>query len=233
MAGESETASPQEGPRDGSQDGATRVAARRRSGVVGVVLAGGLSRRMGGGDKSLRMLGGMPILERIIERVRPQVDELALNANGDPERFEVTGMDVLSDTMEGNPGPLAGVLAGLEWAKRHHADADWLVTFPGDAPFLPRNLVQRLKQAVERSGADMACAASDGRAHPVVGLWPVRLADDLRNAMVEDDIRKVDRWTGRFKLIQVEFAAEPVDPFFNANTPEDVEEAERLLRRGR
>ncbi|MBP5856043.1 molybdenum cofactor guanylyltransferase MobA [Marivibrio halodurans] len=203
------------------------------TGVVGIVLAGGLSSRMGGGDKSLRLLGGRPILDHIIERVRPQVDELALNANGDPERFEVTGMDVLADTMDGQPGPLAGVLAGLEWARRHHRGAEWLATFPGDAPFLPRNLVPRLMQAVERAEADMACAASDGRAHPVVGLWPVRLADDLRQTMLEEDIRKVDRWTRRFKLIQVEFAAEPVDPFFNANAPGDIEAAERLLRRSR
>jgi molybdopterin-guanine dinucleotide biosynthesis protein A len=201
--------------------------------VVGVVLAGGLARRMGGGDKPLRLLGGTPILERIIGRVRPQVDALALNANGDPERFEMTGMDVIADSMDGNLGPLAGVLTGMEWARREHPSAKWLVTFPGDAPFLPRNLVERLMQSVTRAGADMACAASDGRAHPVVGLWPVRLADDLRKAMVEDDVRKVDLWTGRFKVIQVEFAGEPVDPFFNANSPEDVAVAERLLKRTR
>lgn len=199
--------------------------------VVGVVLAGGLARRMGGGDKPMTALAGKPILEHILGRVRPQVDALALNANGDPGRFAYYDMDVIADTMDGNPGPLAGVLSGLEWARRVHPDAEWLATFPGDAPFLPKNLVSRLSQAVERAGADMACAASDGRAHPVVGLWPVRLADDLRRAMVEDEIRKVDRWTGRHKLIQVEFAAEPVDPFFNANSPDDVAEAERLLAR--
>ncbi|MCR9219713.1 MAG: molybdenum cofactor guanylyltransferase MobA [Alphaproteobacteria bacterium] len=199
--------------------------------VVGVVLAGGLARRMGGGDKPLTAIGGKPILERILERVRPQVDALALNANGDPARFQYYDMDVIADTMEGNPGPLAGVLAGLEWARRAHPEAAWLATFPGDAPFLPRNLVARLAQAIERAGADLACAASGGRAHPVVGLWPVRLADDLRRAMVEEETRKVDRWTARHKLVQVDFAAEPVDPFFNANSPEDVAEAERLLPR--
>lgn len=199
--------------------------------VVGVVLAGGLARRMGGGDKPLTAIGGKPILERILERVRPQVDALALNANGDPARFQYYDMDVIADTMEGNPGPLAGVLAGLEWARRAHPGADWLATFPGDAPFLPRNLVARLSQAIERASADLACAASGGRAHPVVGLWPVRLADDLRRAMVEEETRKVDRWTARHKLVQVDFAAEPVDPFFNANSPEDVAEAERLLAR--
>lgn len=204
---------------------------RDQSRVVGVVLAGGLARRMGGGDKPMTALAGKPILEYILGRVRPQVDALALNANGDPGRFAYYDMDVIADTMDGNPGPLAGVLSGLEWARRVHPDAEWLATFPGDAPFLPKNLVSRLSQAVERAGADMACAASDGRAHPVVGLWPVRLADDLRRAMVEDEIRKVDRWTGRHKLIQVEFAAEPVDPFFNANSPDDVAEAERLLAR--
>jgi len=204
---------------------------KRAAQVVGVVLAGGLARRMGGGDKPMTALAGKPILEYILARVRPQVDALALNANGDPGRFAYYDMDVIADTMDGNPGPLAGVLSGLEWARREHPEARWLATFPGDAPFLPKNLVSRLSQAVERAGADLACAASDGRAHPVVGLWPVRLADDLRRAMTDDDVRKVDRWTGRHKLIQVEFAAEPVDPFFNANSPEDIAQAERLMAR--
>ncbi|MEQ8603432.1 MAG: molybdenum cofactor guanylyltransferase MobA [Marivibrio sp.] len=216
-----------------SADSRVREAAEgaAEGGVVGVVLAGGLARRMGGGDKPMTALAGKPILEHILDRVRPQVDALALNANGDPGRFAYYGMDVIADTMDGNPGPLAGVLSGLEWARRVHPQAQWLATFPGDAPFLPKNLVSRLSQAVERAGADLACAASDGRAHPVVGLWPVRLADDLRRAMVDDEIRKVDRWTGRHKLIQVEFAAEPVDPFFNANSPDDVATAERLMAR--
>lgn len=200
--------------------------------VAGVLLAGGLSRRMGGGDKCLRMLGGRTVLDRIVERVRPQVSCLVLNANGDPSRFAATGLPVAADTVEGFAGPLAGVLTGLEWTAEHHPECAWLASFPTDAPFLPTDLVGRMLQAVADSGADMACATSNGRAHPVIGLWPVRLAAELRHAMVEEDIRKVDRWTARYRLEQVDFSAQPVDPFFNTNRPEDLEEAENLLARG-
>lgn len=200
--------------------------------IVGVLLAGGLSRRMGGGDKCLRMLGGRTVLERIIDRVRPQVTHLALNANGDPDRFADTGLPVVADTVEGYAGPLAGVLAGLEWTAQNHPDCRWIASFPTDAPFLPRDLVPRMMERVRASGADMACAVSDGRAHPVVGLWPVRLADDLRRAMVDEALRKVDIWTGRYRLEQVAFPAAPIDPFFNTNRPEDLEQAERLLADG-
>lgn len=198
--------------------------------IAGVLLAGGLSRRMGGGDKCLRALSGRTILERIVERVRPQVAELVLNANGDPVRFAGFGLQVVADSIEGFAGPLAGVLTGLEWTRRHAPHCRWLASFPTDAPFMPSDLVARLVGAVEQSGADLACAASGGRAHPVIGLWPVRLADDLRRAMVEEDIRKVDVWTGRHRLELVPFPVEPFDPFFNTNRPEDLEAAEALLR---
>jgi molybdopterin-guanine dinucleotide biosynthesis protein A len=196
--------------------------------VIGVILAGGLSRRMGGGDKGLRTLGGRTILERVIERVRPQVARLVLNANGDPARFAACGLPVVPDGVEGFPGPLAGVLAGLEWARANAPDATWVASFPGDAPFVPRDLVARFLAATE-GGAELACARSGDQEHPVVGLWPVRLADALRHALVEESLRKVDRWTARYRLEVVDFADRPVDPFFNANTPEDLEEAERLL----
>lgn len=197
--------------------------------VAGVILAGGLSRRMGGGDKCLRPVGGRPILARIIERARPQVDALVLNANGDPSRFAAFGLPVATDVVEGFAGPLAGVLTGLEWAAREAPQCRWLASFASDAPFLPVDLVARLLAAVERDGADLACAASAGQTHPVFGLWRVDLAAALRRALVEEGIHKVDRWTARHKIVQVEFPAEPIDPFFNANRPEDLAEAERLL----
>ena len=202
--------------------------------VAGVLLAGGLSRRMGGGDKCLRPLGGRPILAHIVERVRPQVGPLLLNANGDAARFAAFGMPVAADVVDGYAGPLAGVLTGLEWAAREAPGCRWLASFACDAPFLPEDMVARLLAAVEAEGADMACAASAGRAHPVFGLWPVRLADDLRRAMVEEEIRKVDAWTGRYRLATVAFAevatpVGPLDPFFNTNRPADLEAAERLL----
>jgi molybdopterin-guanine dinucleotide biosynthesis protein A len=197
--------------------------------VIGLLLAGGLSRRMGGGDKSLRLLAGRPVLAHVIERVRPQVRRLCLNANGDPARFAAFGLPVVADSIEGFAGPLAGVLAGLEWAAENAPDCQWVASVPTDAPFLPRDLVQRLFVPCLRGDADMACAVSAGQAHPVAGLWPISARGQLRRALVEEEIRKVDLWTARYRLAPVEFSAEPVDPFFNANRPEDLAEAERLV----
>jgi molybdopterin-guanine dinucleotide biosynthesis protein A len=197
--------------------------------ILGVVLAGGLARRMGGGDKGLQQLGGKPILQHILDRLSPQVDGVILNANGDPARFAEWKLPVAGDAVDGFVGPLAGVLAGLHWARANLPDITDIVTVPGDGPFLPRDLVARMVAARAEAQADLACAVSAGQAYPVVGLWPVRLYDDLRRAVVEEDIRKVDRWTARHKLVQVEFAAQPVDPFFNANAPEDLAVAESLL----
>ena len=200
--------------------------------VVGVLLAGGLARRMGGGDKSLRPLGGRPILEHVVERARPQVSALLLNANGDPARFAGFGLPVAADVVEGFAGPLAGVLTGMAWAREHQPEAPWIATMATDTPFFPPDLVARMLEGVEAAGADMACAASGGRAHPVFGIWPVRLEAELRLAMVEEGVRKVDVWTARYRLVEVEFPTEPFDPFFNTNRPEDLAEAERLLAAG-
>jgi molybdopterin-guanine dinucleotide biosynthesis protein A len=202
----------------------------RQEGVVGVLLAGGLSRRMGGGDKCLRPLAGKPILEHVIDRIKPQVGTLVLNANGDPARFADYDLPVAADLVEGFAGPLAGVLTGLRWAAEHRPDCPWVATVATDAPFLPRDLGSRLVQAVEAEAADMACAASNGRSQPVIGLWPVRLADALEEALVERDIRKVDLWTAEYKLAQVDFPVDGIDPFFNTNRPEDLAQAEELLR---
>ena len=196
---------------------------------LGVLLAGGQARRMGGGDKCLRPLAGKPILAHVIERIRPQVDALMLNANGDPERFAGYDLPVLPDVIEGYAGPLAGVLTGMEWAKAERPDCRWIVTVATDTPFLPRDLVPSMIAAIAREGAELACAASSGRAHPVFGLWPVALAPALRSAMVDEDIRKVDRFTCRYRLVEADFASEPFDPFFNTNRPQDLEEAEHLI----
>ncbi len=202
--------------------------------VAGVLLAGGLSRRMGGGDKCLRDLGGRPILAHIIERAAPQVSTLVLNANGDPVRFESFGLPVAADVVEGYAGPLAGILTGLDWAAEHAPGAKWLASFACDAPFLPEDLVARMMEAVAAEDADLACAVTHDRTHPVFGLWRLSLRDDLRRAMLEEEMRKVDRWTARHRLVEVDFsdldtAAGPLDPFFNTNRPEDLEEAARYL----
>ncbi len=198
--------------------------------VAGVLLAGGMARRMGGGDKCLRELAGRPLLEWVAERAKSQVGALVLNANGDPARFSAFGLPVVSDVIEGYAGPLAGILSAMEWVRTHAPDCRWLASFATDAPFFPDDLVSSLLAAVKEDKADMACARSNGRMHPVFALWPVALAEDLRHAMVEEEIRKVDVWTGRYRLAVADFPAEPVDPFFNVNRPEDLKAAENLIK---
>ena len=199
-----------------------------RPATLCVVLAGGLGRRMGGGDKPMREIGGRTILDHVIERLEPQCDGLLLNANGDPARFARFGLPVVADTIEGYPGPLAGILAAVEWTAANRPGVEWVASAAGDCPFLPRDLVARLQQARLAEGADLAVAMSGGQAHPVIGLWKVTLREELRHALVEDDLRKIDRWTARYRLATVSWPVEPVDPFFNANTVDDLAEAERL-----
>lgn len=196
--------------------------------VVGVILAGGRAERMGGGDKCLHRVAGATMLERVVERLRPQVAELVLNANGDPARFAAFGLPVVPDAIPGFAGPLAGVLAGLEWTAAHRPLAHYVVSVPGDGPFLPRDLVRRLAQALIAEDAELATAAGGQQVYPVAGLWPVSLAPALRTALVDEGLRKVDAWTGRYRRAIASFAARPIDPFFNANTPEQLAEAERL-----
>lgn len=195
--------------------------------TLGLILAGGLARRMGGGDKPLRRVGGRTVLERVADALRPQVSALLLNANGDPARFAAYAMPVLPDPVPDYPGPLAGVLAGLEWAAANRPDAGWMLSVPGDAPFLPADLVARLHRARAAAGVPLACAASGGWTHPVVGLWPVDIAPALR-AAVEGGLSKIDRFTAAHGVVAAEWPSSPVDPFFNANRPEDLDEAERL-----
>jgi len=197
--------------------------------VVGVLLAGGLSRRMGGGDKNQLDLGSRPILDHVIERTKPQVDTLILNANGDPARFDGYGLPVVADVIDGYAGPLAGILTGMEWVVEHVPDAKWLASFPTDAPFLPCDLVVKLCAAIAAEDADMACAMSQGRTHPPIAVWPVELHRNLRQAMVDEDMRKIDRWTARYKVIHVPFDDPDMDPFFNINRAENLKEAERHL----
>ncbi len=196
--------------------------------LVGVLLAGGLARRMGGGDKPMRQIGGRTILERVITRLKPQCDELILNANGDPARFASFRLPVVPDSVENFPGPLAGILAALDWTAAHRPGVSLAFSAAADCPFLPRDLVARLTEALVNESAQLAVAASDGQSHPVIGLWSVSLRDELRDALVREDIRKIDRWTARYKLATVTWPTQPLDPFFNANTIDDIAEAERL-----
>jgi molybdenum cofactor guanylyltransferase len=203
--------------------------------IVGLLLAGGQSRRMGGGDKGMLPLGDKPMLAHVIDRLSPQVDRLVINANGDPIRFEAFQLPVVADSLDGFQGPLAGVLAGLKWAKANASKATHVASVSTDAPFVPLDLVARLDEGRTTENTLIALAASGGHLHPVIGLWPIDLADDLEQALA-DGVRKVLAWTDRHGVATVSFSdleigGEAIDPFFNANTPEDLDVARRLLQK--
>jgi molybdopterin-guanine dinucleotide biosynthesis protein A len=187
---------------------------------------------MGGGDKALLEIGGVTILDRVLACLSGQCSGIIINANGDPSRFAECGVAVVPDNVPGFAGPLAGILAGLDWLHAQDSGVEWIVSAPGDCPFLPDDLVERLHLARRRlgMGVPLACAQSGGRTHPVVGLWPLALRDDLRRALVEEGLRKIDQWTARHTIAVADWPAEPIDPFFNVNTPEDLAEAGRMAR---
>ncbi len=196
--------------------------------TLGLVLAGGLARRMGGGDKARIKIGGVTILQRVIACLTPQCSRVILNANGDPARFADTGLPVIADSVPDFAGPLAGILAGLDWAAANAPQCEWLASAPGDCPFLPDNLVPRLHEARVAANMPLVCAHSGEWRHPVVGLWPLTLRDDLRRALVDEDLHKIEIWTARHGVAIADWPADPIDPFFNVNTPEDARRAEAL-----
>jgi len=210
--------------------------AEASSSITGVILAGGRSRRMGGGDKGLLDLGGKPMLAHVVDALKPQVGRIIINANGEPRRFAAWSLPVVPDTVGDFAGPLAGVLAGMRWSLAHAPEARFIVTAAGDAPLLPRDLARRLLAALAPGKTVIALAQSLGELHPVIGLWPVALADDLE-AQLAAGIRKVLHFTRRHGTIAVEFApvrlcGQDIDPFFNANTPAELEQLRASIARG-
>jgi molybdopterin-guanine dinucleotide biosynthesis protein A len=195
----------------------------------GVLLAGGLARRMGGGDKALLTLGGTSILARVIAVMRLQCTGLMLNANGDAARLNDFGLPVVADDLPGFKGPLAGILAGLDWIALHRPNVSFAVSVPTDTPFLPVDLVTRLEAGLEKKNAEIACASSGGVTHPVITLWPVGIRTDLRHALVGEDLRKIDRFTQRYRVATVDWSIDPYDPFFNTNELGDLARAEAIL----
>jgi molybdopterin-guanine dinucleotide biosynthesis protein A len=188
---------------------------------------------MGGGDKGMLELAGKPMLGHVIDRLAPQVGGIVINANGDPARFAAFGLPVVADTVAGFVGPLAGILAGMSWAIKSSPDARWIVTAPGDAPLLPGDLVERFVGAVGGTDRTIALAKSGGELHPVIGLWPVSMAQDLEEQLGRG-LRKVLDWTCRHDAVEVSFGPSPlcgrsVDPFYNANTPDELNELRSLL----
>jgi molybdopterin-guanine dinucleotide biosynthesis protein A len=201
---------------------------------IGAVLAGGLGRRMGGGDKPLLTVGGKTMLARAVERLAPQVDTVVLNANGDPARFASYGLPIVADTIEGFAGPLAGLHAGMRWAHRHVPEARFIVSAASDTPFFPMNLVERLSASSGDADDVIALAASSSGTHPVFGRWPVSLADDLEAFLKAGESGKVVAFADRHIRLNVPFEdieladGETVDPFFNVNTLEDAERANEI-----
>ncbi|WP_295809992.1 molybdenum cofactor guanylyltransferase MobA [uncultured Nitratireductor sp.] len=191
------------------------------NGIVGIILAGGAAERMGGGDKGMLPLNSKSLIETVRDRLSPQVDRIALNANGDPRRFAIFGLEVIADPLAERVGPLGGILAGLEWARRTVPSASHVVTAAADTPFFPRDLVSRLAAAMT---GRPAVACSGGRVHPIFALWPVELADDLARHLARNGSRRVAAYACEMhSAALVEFPSEPdSDPFFNVNTPDDL-----------
>ncbi|MDR3463829.1 MAG: molybdenum cofactor guanylyltransferase MobA [Beijerinckiaceae bacterium] len=196
--------------------------------MIGVILAGGRSSRMGGGDKGLRALGGGPVLDRVIATMRAQCDDLLLNANGDANRFESYGLPVAPDDLPDYPGPLAGVLAGLDWVAAHRPRCLFVVTAPADTPFIPKDFVARLQDVRAEDRALITCARSGGVSHSIAALWQVALRHDLRKALAQEGLRKVTDFLARHPVAYADWPVRPYDPFFNINTPEDLATAEAI-----
>jgi molybdopterin-guanine dinucleotide biosynthesis protein A len=202
--------------------------------TFGLVLAGGLARRMGGGDKARIEIGGVTILDRVLATLSGQVQGMVINANGDPKRFADTGLDVVPDSVPDFAGPLAGILAGLDYLAAQDNGIEWMLSVPGDCPFLPDDMVERLHEARRKMGAGvpLACARSGEWRHPVVGLWPLALREDLRKALTVESLHKIEIWTARYGIAIADWPDQPIDPFFNVNTPEDAARAEKIVAHG-
>ena len=205
--------------------------------IPGIILAGGLSRRMGGGDKGLLMLGKTTIIERVIDKILPQVGSLSININGDSSRFPDYKLPIIPDSIKGYLGPLSGILAGMEWAFKN--GNRYIATVAADTPFLPDDFIKRLHAMVKSKNLNIGIAASrflrrdDVFIHPTFGIWEVALKDDLRDALA-NDTRKIMFWAKKFKLDYYYFDTSDKlsDPFFNINTPDDLEEAKYRLKKG-
>jgi molybdopterin-guanine dinucleotide biosynthesis protein A len=195
-----------------------------------VILAGGRAARMGGVDKGLLPFGAGTLLGHMLARLDGSASRIVINANGDADRYAGFALPVIADSLAGQLGPLAGIVAGMEWAAAHEPAVTEIVSVPADIPFVPRDLVGRLVEARARDGAEIAVASSAGRRHPVAALWPVGIRAALRRAIISDGARRVDRWAAAYRVVPVEFATDPVDPFFNVNDPAELAEAKRLAQ---
>lgn len=197
--------------------------------VVGIILAGGLAKRMGGGDKCLLPLAGKTLLQRTVERAKPQVETLLLNANGSSLRFARTRLPVIPDIFADNRGPLAGIHAGLSWMRQFTPEAQWLASFASDTPFFPTDMVPRLFDAASTSHSQLAVAKSRNRIHPIFALWHVSLLERIEHQLKSGETPRLQDWVQQQQMVEAEFVADAYDPFFNINTPQDLYAAEPLV----
>ena len=193
--------------------------------ILGVILAGGLSRRMGGKNKFLKKINNNVIIDLIIERAKKQVDKLIINVNNEIPYLSKFNLSIIPDIVKGYKGPLAGVLSGMSWAKKQSKNIDYIATFACDAPFFPKNLVQNLLSEIKNDNLDIIIPKYNGQKHPVFGIWSVDLIDSLKKYIVEDDLQKVDTWIIKHKFKILDFKNLKYDPFFNINTPEELSKA--------
>jgi len=198
--------------------------------IVSVILNGGLSRRMENQNKALLQLANKPLIEHVLENLKPQCETIIINCNIESDELEPYGLPIVKDSLDGFLGPLAGILAAMEWVKKHKPDCKLLASVPIDTPFLPRDLINKLNQALQEDQSDLICAVSNGRSHPVIGLWPIHLMDELRSAIVDEGVLKVDLWTSRYKTAHLSFDYQTIDPFFNINCDDDLLQAELFSR---
>ena len=198
--------------------------------IVGVILAGGLSRRMGNQDKSFMSLANKPLFEHVLERFSPQCSTVLINTNKQSKQLASYNLPIIKDTLEGYLGPLAGILAAMQWTKQHLPQTKWIASVPVDTPFLPKDLVSTLYQTLQKNNSTLVGVSSNGRTHPVIGLWSTHLADDLRLALNNEGLRKIDLWTARYNMSHQDFSNEVLDPFFNINSSDDLIQAELLIK---
>lgn len=196
--------------------------------LVAVILAGGQARRMGGADKPLTQINGTSLLQYVIDRAKPQIDHLLLNANGDTERYAQYGLPMQADIVPDFAGPLAGVVSAMAWARAFQPEASHVITMAADTPFYPHDYVERMLAAIDDEHA-LACASYKQRTQPVFGLWPIDLHNELHHALTEEGIHKVDLFTARYAVADVKFDEVPYNPFFNVNRLDDIAQGEALL----
>jgi molybdopterin-guanine dinucleotide biosynthesis protein A len=196
--------------------------------ICGVLLAGGYSGEETK-DKPLRILAEKTLLDHALATARPQVRDVVLNVSSSTTTYQKFGLPIVADSGNSALGALSGILAAMEWAKKYQSEIEWVASFTTDMPFLPKNMVHSLVKSIIDAQADIACCRSADHAHTACGLWPVRLAGELKKDL-EGGASNINEWVAKHEVAYADFDVEPVDPFFTVNNAEDLEVAETLIK---